>query len=122
MKQFLQVHNVPELKEFRKNLRNNATSQEQLLWNKLRNSGLNGCKFRRQHSVGDFILDFYCAEHKLAIELDGNHHLAEEHKLNDEARTAFLNEMNIRVLRFSNKEIETNIDGVLNAIIDNIQR
>lgn len=120
MKQFLQVHNVPELKDFRRNLRNNATMQEQLLWNKLRNGGLNGYKFRRQHSVGDYIVDFYCPECKLAIELNGNHHLEQDKKQADEARTAFLTEMNIRVLRFSNKEIETNIDGVLNAILDNI--
>lgn len=120
MKQFLQVHNVPDLKEFRKNLRNNATPQEQVLWNKLRNSGLNGYKFRRQHSVGDYIWDFYCPKYKLAIELDGNHHLEKDKREADEARTTYLNELNIRVLRFSNKEIETNIEGVLNAMIDNI--
>ena len=65
------IHNRPVLKSRRKELRNNSTSAEKLLWGMLQHSNLGGYKFRRQHSVGAYILDFYCPSEKLAVELDG---------------------------------------------------
>ncbi|WP_255518216.1 endonuclease domain-containing protein [Fulvivirga sp. M361] len=65
------LYNKPELKKFRKELRNNGTSAEATLWTMLKNKQLEGRKFRRQYSVGYYILDFYCTSERLAIELDG---------------------------------------------------
>jgi len=62
------------LKSFRSSLRNKSTSAEAVLWNILKSKNLNGRKFRRQHSIGNYIVDFYCASEKLVIELDGNPH------------------------------------------------
>jgi very-short-patch-repair endonuclease len=69
-----QINNKKELKLFRKNLRNNSTSAEATLWGYLQNRQLEGRKFRRQHSIENYILDFFCPSEKLAIELDGNDH------------------------------------------------
>ena len=108
-----QIHNKPTLLEYRKNLRNNATDAEVVLWKHLQNKQLEGRKFRRQHSVENYILDFYCPSERLAIELDGAHHFTEEGLKYDQERTAFLNNLNIRVIRFENIEVFENIEKVL---------
>lgn len=108
-----QIHNKPTLLEYRKNLRNNATDAEVVLWKHLQNKQLEGRKFRRQHSVENYILDFYCPSERLAIELDGAHHFTEEGLKYDQDRTVFLNNLNIRVIRFENIEVFENIDKVL---------
>lgn len=120
MKFGTQVHNIPELKEFRKELRNKSTAAEELLWKELKSKKLNGYKFRRQHSVGNYILDFYCTEYKLAIELDGFHHFDKYEKDYDDARTEYLNELNIKVIRFKNPDVEKNISWVLEEIVKEI--
>ena len=68
------INNKPELKPFRKQLRNHSTSAEATLWTYLQKSQLQNRKFRRQHSLGNFVADFYCSSEKLAIELDGEDH------------------------------------------------
>ncbi|MFC7669833.1 endonuclease domain-containing protein [Hymenobacter humi] len=78
-------------------------------------------KFRRQHSIGAYVLDFYCAEERLAVELDGAGHFTVSGNLHDAARTAYLNGLGIRVLRFENKLIWSGLDGVLQLIKDNFQ-
>lgn len=97
----------------RKQLRNGATPQEILLWAKLRNSAL-GYKFRRQHSIGNYILDFYCPSRRIAIELDGSQH--QDTKEYDYIRDKFFCDFGIKVIRFWNNEINTNIEGVLMKI------
>jgi very-short-patch-repair endonuclease len=72
------IHNRPALKSRRKELRRNSTPAEKLLWTMLQHSNLEGYKFRRQHSVGAYILDFYCSSKKLAVELDGESHFTED--------------------------------------------
>ena len=111
-----QIHNRIELKVFRKNLRNNSTSAEATLWLQLKNSQLDGRKFRRQHSVGAYILDFYCPAEKLCIELDGADHYTGNGEAYDEERTKYLNSLNIRVIRFENKEVFQAIEYVLGRI------
>ena len=111
-----QIHNRIELKVFRKNLRNNSTSAEATLWLKLKNSQQDGRKFRRQHSVGAYILDFYCPAEKLCIELDGADHYTGNGEAYDEERTKYLNSLNIRVIRFENKEVFQAIEYVLGRI------
>jgi very-short-patch-repair endonuclease len=94
------IHNPQFTKEFRRELRKNLTAAEATLWKFLQNRQLKGKKFRRQHGVGKYILDFYCPSLKLAIELDGDPHFSEEGIRHDEIRTAFLKTLNIRVIRF----------------------
>ncbi|MFK7757663.1 MAG: endonuclease domain-containing protein [Flavobacteriales bacterium] len=100
-----QLNNRKELFDNRKQLRNNSTSAEAALWEFLRKRKVLGMKFRRQHSVANYILDFYCPEKKLAIELDGAHHYTQEGLENDLKRDAFLELHGIRTLRFENKRV-----------------
>lgn len=106
------VHNLKTYKALRKILRNNATPHEIILWNRLKGSQL-GCKFRRQHSIGGYIVDFCCPEEKIAVELDSSQHAEESAECYDQERTRFLQNLGFRVLRFWNNEINVNIDGVL---------
>ncbi len=113
-----QINNLPHLKTFRKELRNNLTPAEAFLWNLLKNKQLEGRKFRRQHSVGNYILDFYCPEEKQPIELDGEGHFEASQADYDYDRDLFLNEYDIKVLRFENKDVFENTENVLQAIKD----
>jgi very-short-patch-repair endonuclease len=97
-------------------LRKSMTIAEKILWQKLRNRQMNGLKFRRQHPVGIFILDFYCHERKLAIEVDGKIHNQEAQKEWDENRTYELNELGIVVLRFLNEDVIDKTEMVVDSI------
>ena len=100
-----------------RHLRRIATPAEKRLWYHLRNRRLAGLKFRRQEPIGTRIVDFYCAEVRLAIELDGSGHAYKVTHASDAERELELNAVGIRVLRFFNSAIYNNLDGVLNAII-----
>lgn len=102
--------------EFARKLRQDATDPEALLWACLRGRRMNNRKFRRQHPVEPYVLDFYCADLKLAIELDGGQHNTTEGRQHDKAREAFLRSQGIETLRFTNDEMMRNTDGVLNMI------
>lgn len=102
--------------EFAKKNRSNSTKAEEKLWKELKGKKLHGFKFRRQHPIGHFILDFYCHKAKLAIELDGPYHENEEQKQYDELRTKALNDIEIKELRFKNEEVFNNIERVLETI------
>ena len=106
------INNISKLLTRRRSLRNNATPQETLLWSKLKNSQI-GFKFRRQHSISGYIADFYCPSKKLIIEIDGSQHFTKENTDYDTKRTKFFEGLGIRVIRFDNGEINTNIDGVI---------
>ncbi len=97
-------------------LRKNQTDAEALLWQLLRNRQIQNAKFRRQHPINPYILDFYCHEKKLAIELDGGQHNTDEGKVVDQRRTDFLNSKGIRVLRFWNNEVLQKTESVLELI------
>ncbi|ARS38763.1 cytosine methyltransferase [Sphingobacteriaceae bacterium GW460-11-11-14-LB5] len=99
------IHNVKYLKNYRKELRNNLTPAEATMWKYLQNSKLDGKKFRRQHSVGNYILDFYCPSEKLAIEVDGDSHNDYSSEIYYKERTDFLNSKGIKVIRFDNVEV-----------------
>lgn len=111
-----QINNLKELKDKRKALRNNLTPAEAALWTMLKGKQFEGRKFRRQHSVGYYILDFYCPAEKLAIELDGEPHFQEKQMKYDEKRTKYLNSVGITVVRFENKEVFQSPEGVLAEI------
>ncbi|AYA37332.1 DUF559 domain-containing protein [Hymenobacter oligotrophus] len=93
-------HNRQELKQTRKQLRGNLTPAEAALWKALQGGRLDNRKFRRQHSVGPYILDFYCPAERLAVELDGQGHFDVAGEAHDVARAAYLRHVGIRVLRF----------------------
>jgi very-short-patch-repair endonuclease len=111
-----QVHNKKILKERRKSLRNNLTPAEILLWTFIGGEKLEGRKFRRQHSIDYYIVDFYCPAEQLVIELDGKHHFTEEGLKYDAERTKHLNSLKIRVIRFENDEVFQNVEAVLSVI------
>jgi len=115
------IHNKPVLKDRRKELRNNSTPAEKLLWGMLQHSNLGGYKFRRQHSVGAYILDFYCSSEFLAVELDGDSHFTDEAIKYDGERTAYLNALNIKVIRFLNTDVYDNLDAVCERILEEIK-
>ena len=110
------LYNLPYLKETRKYLRENMTPAELVLWEILKDKKLCGRKFRRQHSIGHYIADFYCSSENLIIELDGQHHYTEEGKEKDAERDAHLALMDKNVLRFENKEVLNNLTEVLKQI------
>ena len=106
----------PYLQTFRTELRKNLTPAEASLWKVLKGSQLEGRKFRRQHSVGDYILDFYCPAERLAVELDGQVHRSERAELYDYERRLFLNYYGILVLRFENFLVFDELEYVLGNI------
>jgi very-short-patch-repair endonuclease len=101
-------------------LRATMTDAEKILWNKLRKRQLNGKYFRRQHPYNIYILDFYCFEANLVIEVDGEIHL--KRRIYDAERTKFLKSSGAQVLRFTNKDIETKLDWVINRIINHLKK
>jgi len=113
------VYNILKLKDRRVDLRTNQTPQEILLWSRLRREQL-GVKFRRQHSIGGYVVDFYCPSKKLVIEIDGSQHFGKEAIKYDEIRTRYFEGLDIKVLRFTNAEINTNMNGVLLKIADEL--
>ncbi len=94
--------NRPEELTERRSLRTNGTKEEAMMWKVLKNRQVSGVRFRRQFSVGAYILDFYCPELKLCIELDGAGHYNSEGLRHDYVRDKYLSELGIRVLRFEN--------------------
>jgi very-short-patch-repair endonuclease len=114
--------NKKYLKKYRSQLRNNMTPAEAQLWKILRKKHLNGRKFRRQFSIGDFILDFYCPSEKLGIELDGNPHFNVVALQKDYYRDIILKNQGIRILRFENKLVFENQELIIEAIISNFNQ
>lgn len=112
----MKVFNKNSTKYNRKKLRENQTETEAIIWNRLRNRQLLGCKFFRQYGIGKYIVDFYCPKRKLVIEIDGNQHYLTDGIKYDEIRTSFFNSMGIKVIRFKNMEVLVEIDEVVEKI------
>lgn len=110
------IFNIKKLFSRRKILRNHSTPQEVLLWAQLKNSKL-GHKWRRQHSIGGYITDFYSPAKKLIIEIDGSGHFSKDNIELDKTRTEYFRGLGLNVLRFTNEEINNNMNGVLQKII-----
>lgn len=108
-------------KERAKMLRNNMTMQEILLWSHLRRKQVLGVKFNRQKPMFGYILDFYSHQIKLAIELDGSQHYYDSNILYDQARDRTLNHYGIKVLRYSNRDIEVDFNIVMDDIYNKVQ-
>ena len=106
---------------FAKRLRKEQTDAERKLWSKLRNRRLSGYKFKRQVPKGPYVVDFYCADARLVVELDGGQHTEESAVRHDAERTRYLQQSGFRVLRFWNIEIFENLDGVVQTIWSKLQ-
>lgn len=119
MQQFL--YNQPQNKLVRRKLRRDQTEAEGMIWNILRNRQVLGLKFYRQYSVGEYILDFFCPESRLGIEIDGGQHNETRTRKHDAVRTKYLRDLDITVLRFWNNEVSSNPEGVFERIIEEIE-
>jgi len=106
----------PKLKELARNHRNNSTKAEIILWLKLKNSQLYGYDFHRQKPIDSYIVDFYCYELDLAIEIDGYSHEFVEVHLKDVKKEKRLNELGIEVLRFSDDQVLKDMENVIGAL------
>ncbi|MCF6218478.1 MAG: endonuclease domain-containing protein [Gammaproteobacteria bacterium] len=111
-----QLHNRPQQKSTRRQLRKTPTEPEKHFWSWVRGKQL-GTKFRRQQGIGHYIVDFYSAEHALIVEIDGDSHYDPEAIAYDAVRTDFLKTKGFRVVRFTNREIMQNKEGVLMSLM-----
>jgi very-short-patch-repair endonuclease len=114
------IHNILSKKKFRRDLRNSLTAAEAVLWKSLQRRQLLGKKFRRQSSLGRYIVDFYCAECRLVIELDGARHFSMTIDEYETERTKYLEGLGLRVIRFENRELFEDIEAVLDTIRENL--
>ena len=115
------IHYNKNLKSLASELRANGTKSEVFLWRYLKGKQL-VVRFIRQKVVGNYIVDFYCKELSLVIELDGASHHYEESMLNDASKEAFLKSLGLEVLRFEDNEVLGDIDNVLSVLMDYIER
>jgi 5-methyltetrahydrofolate--homocysteine methyltransferase len=109
------------MKQRRHDLRNNLTKAEELLWERLKEKRLEGHRFRRQHGIGQYVVDFYHSLSMTIVELDGSIHDESETIENDQWRESFLKENGYKIIRFRNEEIYTDIDSVLEKILLSIK-
>ena len=106
--------------DLKRRLRSNMTAQEARLWSRLRARQLQGLKFRRQHGIGPYIVDFYCPEQSLVIEVDGDSHPDADQIVKDERRDRYFQSLGLRVIRYINDDILKNVDGVLEDLAERL--
>ena len=109
-----------QLKQRSRELRKNMTDAEKLVWSKVRGKQPKDCQFYRQKVISNYIVDFYCPRAKLVIEIDGGRHYMSDGKQKDTVRDSDMNDLGLRVLRFSNREVSENIDGVVEVIFSHL--
>ena len=114
------VFNRSELSTRRKDLRRNATLPERRLWFELKNKRVEGIKFRRQCSIGNYIADFFAPEIRLVIEIDGETHVGDIPEQHDKERTHYLSSLDIICLRFRNEDVRDHLDGVITIIREKV--
>lgn len=110
----------PKLKDLARNLRNNSTLTEVLLWNQIKGKKLKGYRFNRQKPIGNYIVDFYCHELKLVVEIDGGSHNSKIDK--DKKRQLELEEFGLTLLRFLDEDVKKDLDSVYRAIVYKIKQ
>jgi very-short-patch-repair endonuclease len=115
------IHSRKHLETFRKELRNGATPAEKFLWKHIKSKQLAGRRFVRQHSILNFIVDFYCASEMLIIELDGQGHFTKEGMQYDKQRSAKLEGLGYKVIRFENKYVFEHPESVLLTLHENFK-
>ena len=107
----------PTNRVFAKSMRRTMPEAEFRLWLRLRKPGIEGLRFRRQCPIGPYIVDFFCPEKRLIVEIDGGQHGLHQHQVEDSARTEWLKENGYQVVRFWNNDVISNIDGVCRTIL-----
>ncbi|MDP2689786.1 MAG: endonuclease domain-containing protein [Deltaproteobacteria bacterium] len=110
----------PRLKEFSREPRKNMTEAEKLLWSRLRRKQLKGLQYYRQRIIGNFIVDFYCPGAGLVIEVDGGQHYTDKGIDKDARRDSLMEDLGLKVMRFSDRDVFENLDGVLKTINENM--
>ncbi len=110
------------LKTISRQLRGNTTDAERLLWSKIRRKQIKNYQFFRQKPIGKYVVDFYCKEARLVIEVDGGQHYEDINIVEDKKRDEFLKNLGMRVLRFTNLDILKNINNVVNGIYEEINK
>lgn len=105
------------MRDRRRQLRRSATGAEEVMWKELRQLRNLGYKFRRQHSIGWYIVDFYCPSANLIIEIDGPIHDVQENIEYDKERDHWLNSQKYKILRFTNEQVMTDLNGVIKIIL-----
>jgi very-short-patch-repair endonuclease len=116
----LSPFNKSRSKKRRRFLRRNPTQSEKLLWSKLRNRQLSGLRFRRQYGVLDYVVDFYCPEYKLAVEVIGDVHAYADRERYDLVRSKRMEALGIKILFFTNLQVQEEMHGVLKSILSNL--
>ena len=120
----MRIYYNPKLKKLARELRNNSTLSEVLLWNQLKARKMRGYQFMRQKPIGEYIVDFFCSKLKLVIEIDGESHVDKYEK--DKIRQLNLERLSLSFLRFSDLDVKTNLNGMLQIIekwiLDNEQK
>jgi len=106
--------------DLKRRLRSDMTGPETRLWSRLRARQLQGLKFRRQHGIGPYIVDFYCPEQSLVIEVDGDSHADVDQMLKDQLRDRYFQSLVLRVIRYFNDDIVKNLDGVLEDLAEKL--
>ena len=101
----------------KRRLRTSMTPAEQFLWIKLRSKQCHAFKFRRQHAIGPFIVDFFCPEQLLVVEIDGDVHAEKTQRTKDLQREKYLRSLGLQVIRYTNHEVLNNLDGVLEHLL-----
>ena len=115
----MRIYYNPKLKQLARNLRNNSTLAEVLLWNELKQKRMRGYQFYRQKPILDYIVDFYCSKLDLVIEIDGISHIGEE--VEDKERQSKIENLGIEFLRIPDNEVKENMDGVYQVIVEWIE-
>jgi very-short-patch-repair endonuclease len=108
------------LKDYARSLRKNMTDAERLLWSRIRRKQLKSYQFYRQKILGNYIVDFYCPRTRLIIELDGGQHYEEEGMKRDKKRDSYFENIGLKVLRFSDRDVFKNLNGVFERIYENL--
>jgi len=116
-----ELFNQVKEKAKRRTLRNNSPKAEIILWQKLRRKNIEGIRFRRQVSIGKYVVDFYCPKRKLVIEIDGESHFTEIAKQYDVARKKYFEGLGLHEIRFLNSDIYSSLPGVLEEILQKIK-
>jgi very-short-patch-repair endonuclease len=104
--------------QFARGLRKRSTDAENVLWHHLRDNLIAGKHFRRQHQVGNYVVDLICIPDRVVIEVDGSHHFLDDTAASDAERTTYLESLGIRVLRFNNREVLTETESVISSFYE----
>ncbi len=110
------IYNRPDRTDCRRELRQKQTPAEALIWSYLRAGRFNDYKFRRQYGIDNFIVDFYCPHAKLVIEIDGDSHFDPKALAYDQMRSEIIEKLGIKIIRFTNQQVQQNIEDVLKSI------